>query len=334
MDRMRVAVWGLGRHAIANLLPAVRQSAGLELYGVCSRDANKVAQSSEAWSCHGWTNPSPMLSDASVDIVYVSTPIGLHAEHGRAVLAAKKHFWCEKPLTSRLDDTLAILNTSRALGLSVQEGHMYLYHPQFERLSRLLDEERIGRILSLWCCFGIPSLERPTFRSDPSLGGGALYDVGSYPVSALAALFPDPWTLKYSWTLNRDGVPIDTDGSCVIEVADGIEATLEWRINCGYRNEIQVWGTKGSIFTDRIFSKAADYVPYFRIRDVHGTETIEYSESANHFVRMLEVFRATISDDAAAEKERNAITRRAEMLERIRAKGSAASGQSGGLSRG
>jgi NDP-hexose-3-ketoreductase len=317
-SQMGLAVWGLGQHAIHKILPAVAATAGLTLYGVCSRNPMTVADSARTWKCQGWTEPETMLKDPGVEIVYVASPIGLHAEQGRAALTARKHLWCEKPLTSRLSDTLSLLEQSRGLGLSVCEGHMYLHHPQFVRLVKYLAEGRLGRILSISCVFGIPRLTNPGFRSDPSLGGGALFDVGSYPISAVQALFPhDRETVKYSSMLWRDATPVDTDGVCVIRLSSGVDATLEWRINSAYRSEIQIWGEEGSLFTEKVFSKPATYAPFFRIRDLHGVETVEHAESANHFVRMFESFRAMIGDSPAMESERLAIARRAHVLDHV-----------------
>jgi hypothetical protein len=115
----------------------------------------------------------------------------------------------------------------------------------------------------------------------------------------------------------RDGGPIDTDGNCLIELSNGAVATLEWKINSAYRNEIDVWGEEASLFTDKLFSKPAAYTPMFRLRNVQGVETIEYGEAANHFVLMLEAFRRSIPDDRAMESERRAIAQRAEVLDRI-----------------
>jgi predicted dehydrogenase len=315
---MGVVVWGLGLHAIDKILPALVEADGLMLYGVCSRNPTTVADCARTWGCKGWTDPRQMLEDPGVEIVYVATPIGLHAEHGDTALRARKHLWCEKPLTSRLEQTLSLIEQSRRLGLSLGEGHMYLHHPQFTRLAKYLSEGRLGRILGVSCAFGIPRLTNPGFRSDPSLSGGALFDVGSYPVSAVQALFPaERESVKYSSMSWRDGANVDTDGSCVLKFTNGAEAILEWRINSAYRSELQIWGEEGSLVTERVFSKPATYSPAFRLRDVHGVETIEHAEAGNHFVRMLEAFRLMVGNVQAMESERLAIARRAEVLHEI-----------------
>lgn len=320
----RLVVWGLGRHACKNVLPAISAASGVELYGVCSRNPTTVLECSTLWKCKGWTAPDSMLGDPRVEIVYVVTPIGLHAEHGKRVLEARKHLWCEKPLTSRLRRTLELMDLSRRHRLSICEGHMYLHHPQFRQLCTYVSEGRLGAIASVGCRFGIPRLEHPGFRSDPALGGGALFDVGCYPISAIQTLFPDETQrIAYSTVVSRNGEGVDTDGQALIQLSNGAVAHVEWRINVAYRNEIDVWGDKGSLFTDKVFSKPATYVPVFGIRDAHGAETTEPGEAADHFVIMLQDFRDMMDDVGTIESERRRIIRRAEVLEEIRSRGCA-----------
>jgi dTDP-3,4-didehydro-2,6-dideoxy-alpha-D-glucose 3-reductase len=319
MRSIRVAVWGVGHHASANILPAIAEVEGLELYGVCSRNPAVVSSCMNAWSCRGWTEPGLMLQDSAVDVIYVATPSGLHAAHGRQVLSAGKHLWCEKPLGCFLHETLDLLEMAESRRVSLCEAFMYLYHPQFERLSRYLSDGGLGAIRSITCRFGIPNLERASFRNDASLGGGALLDVGCYPISAIQALFPeDGVQVTHASVEKRDGSPVDTDGHAVIALSSGAEAYLEWRSGCSYRNEIDLWGENGSVSTQKIFSKAADYVPEFRTRDLRGVEKTESGASGNHFLSMLRSFRGTIDDPAAAESERSRIAMRAGTLDMIR----------------
>lgn len=318
MKALRLVVWGLGRHAVGRIVPAVAAVSGLDLHGVCSRSPASVASSTAQWKCRGWTDPESMLKDPSVDIVYVASPIALHAEHGRQVLEAGKHLWCEKPFTSRATSTRQLVELSRKHDRSICEGHMYLHHPQFRQLSSYIAGGRIGSIMGVAFRFGIPRLEHPGFRADPALDGGALFDVGCYPVSAVQALFPDAThRLAHSRVCWRDKSGIDTDGYAVLELSTGAVATLEWRRNVAYRNEIDVWGDRGSLFTDKIFSKSATYVPIFRFRDAQGAETTESGQAGDHFVAMLRDFREMIDDPAAIDVERGRVLWRAEVVDQI-----------------
>jgi predicted dehydrogenase len=319
MRPARVAVWGIGHHASTNILPAIAGVDGVELHGVCSRNANVVSGCMARWSCKGWTEPAAMLDDASVDVVYLATPTGLHAAQGLQALAAGKHLWCEKPLACTAAEALELVDVATERGASLCEAFMYLYHPQFEQLKRYLCGGTVGAVRSIACRFGIPTLERPSFRNDAALGGGALLDLACYPVSAVHALFPDEEAeVSHAGLENPRGSPVDTGGHAMIALSGGARAYLEWRTGCAYRNEIDMWGESGSISTQMIFSKAVDYVPEFRIRDLRGRERAESGSADNHFALMLRAFRATLDDPAAARRERSSIVRRAATLGMIR----------------
>lgn len=321
MRPIHVAVWGIGPHAERKILPAIAATDGLVLAGVCSRQPDRVSAATAAWGCRGWLDPDEMLADNGVDAVYVATPIGLHAEHGRRVIAAAKHLWCEKPLTMSAVDTAEILDRSREADRVVGEGLMFLHHAQFQELRRVLAEGQLGRLLAVTSRFGIPPLADPRFRNDRRLGGGALFDVGCYPVAALLALLPDAdMNVAYARVRARDGAAVDTEGKAVIESAQGVVADLEWRINSAYRNELFLWGERGSVWTDLVFSKPSDHVPVLVVRDVHGTETRVSCAAEDHFVRMLTDFRAMILERKLAAVERARVMARAVLLGKIQQK--------------
>ena len=108
-DKLGVAVWGLGRHARSRILPALISMDSLSLVGVCSRNEKIVTESAQKWRCHGWSNPNEMLDNPQVDIVYIATPIALHSTQVIQAFKAGKHVWCEKPLTSDLQDTINLV---------------------------------------------------------------------------------------------------------------------------------------------------------------------------------------------------------------------------------
>jgi len=199
---------------------------------------------------------------------------------------------------------------------------MHLHHPQFQQLSRFVAEGRFGTIRSVTSRFGIPPLEFDSFRSDPARGGGALLDLGCYPIAAVHGLFPQAeQQVRYSRVSARDGAAVDTDGFAVLQLSNGVVAQFEWRTGTAYRNDLEIWGDDGSVFTDKIYSKPPDYVPVFRWRDRRGEETLEQGQPADHFVNMLKSFGAAAADPRQAEEERRRITWRAVALDDIRTKG-------------
>ena len=80
---------------------------------------------------------------------------------------------------------------------------------------------------------------------------------------------------------------VDLEGSAILCFPCGTTAYLEWGVGRGYRNEIDIWSENGSLFTNKIFSKPADYVPKFRVRNLNGVESVEQGISDNHFASMF-----------------------------------------------
>jgi predicted dehydrogenase len=319
MTAINVAVWGLGPHAIKNILPALKVCPGIHLYGVCSRNSETVSKCALEFGCLGWSDSASMLEDSHVDVIYLSTPIGVHFIQGKAVLLANKHLWCEKPLAENLEQVLMLVNLSRERGLTLAEGFMYLYHSQFRYLQEVLHSEILGHVQSITCRFGIPPLVRPGFRVDPQVGGGAFLDVGSYPISAVTSFFPklSPEVL-FSEITSASGSRVDTTGRAILRYGNGVHVTLEWGINGSYRNEIDIWGSKGSVSSERFFSKPTDYSPRFRFLDLYGNESYKPGRPENHFLTMFTAFRKLMVDLVDAENERMIITRRAQLTDKIK----------------
>jgi dTDP-3,4-didehydro-2,6-dideoxy-alpha-D-glucose 3-reductase len=307
-----IVIWGLGNHALVNIIPAVLQQKKLNLYGICTRNKALLQKNQKLHNCLGWNDDLEMLKDKNIDIVYLSTPIGLHANQGVKVLNAGKHFWCEKPMSSNYLDTKKLINLSRERNLSIAEGFMYFHHPQFLRLKELLKMKILGEIMSANIRFGIPFLDKPGFRLNPELSGGAFWDVGCYPISAALSLFPNQnYEVISSKIISQKGYQVDTRGGAKILFNNTTEVNLDWAIGSSYRNEIDIWGEKNSIYTDKIFSKKNDYEPILNYRDNNGNLTIEKIQSSDHFSLMLEVFIKLLSDKSFQDIERDNILRRA-----------------------
>ncbi len=314
----RIAVWGLGKHAINRILPAINKVNGLQLLGVCSRTESVVNECAQIMDCQSWTDPNEMLNEQKLDIVYLATPIGLHAEQGMRVLQAGKHLWCEKPFTCEIAKSEVLIRISRSKGLTVAEGFMYLHHAQFKDVQNRIQSGMLGHIKDINLRFGFPFLERPGFRFDSSLCGGALWDVGSYTVSAALSLFRDESvTVDYVDISGRAGYDVDFDGTVILGFSGGAKALLSWHIGTSYRNEIDVWGEEGSLYSDKIFSKVDGFTPELKIRDQYGLETTEIFNSMNQFEEMFRKFLGLLDSTDEVERERRDILHRARVMDEI-----------------
>jgi len=259
-----------------------------------------------------------MLSNSDIDIVYLATPIGVHFKLAMQAIKAGKHVWCEKPLTCNLKDTKTLIQFAKENKKIVTEAFMFLHHPQFNKVQSFVADIKSGYVHSIICRFGIPSLKDPGFRLDPNLGGGALWDVGSYCVSAVLALFPDQKVqVLFSEVFKKESFPVDTEGRAVLRFSNGTSAYLEWGIGVGYKNEIELWSEKSSFYTDKIFSKPENYQPIYRSRDINGNESLEYGDISEQFQDMIYNFLNMFNSTEHTSIEYDSILARAGVMNKI-----------------
>ena len=316
MTILNIAVWGLGNHAKNRILPLLSTMDKIKMVGVCSRDSEMVKICAEQWSCYGWNDPLQMLNSNEVDVVYIATPIGTHFSLARQAIEAGKHVWCEKPLTCSYSDTQTLVLLAEEKGKILTESFMYLFHPQFQRVKKFVGDSK--RIYSVICRFGIPNLDKPGFRNNPKLCGGALWDVATYTTSALLSLFPDQQVeVIFAEVLTKDSSQVDSEGRVVLRFSQGVTAYLEWGVGVAYKNEIDLWAEDGSFFTDKIFSKPKEYQPQYRIRDLHGNENVENGEQSEQFMEMFHNFARIMSDKEEAIAEKKSILQRAKLMNDI-----------------
>ncbi len=316
MTITNVAVWGLGNHAKERILPVLYAMDEIVLVGVCSRNRKVVDECAKQWKCHGWISPGEMLNCDDVDVVYIATPIGVHFSLSEQALKAGKHVWCEKPLTCAYEETIFLVSLAEKVNKGLTESFMYLHHAQFHRVKQFIDESE--QVHSVICRFGIPALENPGFRNEPKLCGGALWDVASYTVSAIVALFPNQKVdILFSEVQQKEDSPVDTEGRVLLRFSRGATAYLEWGVGVAYKNELDVWAEDGSLFTEKIFSKPKDYKPKYYMHDLNGNVSVEHCEQSEQFVQMFHNFLQLIGDEQKIAAERKVILDRAKLMNDI-----------------
>ena len=304
LDKLPVALWGIGRHAIRRLLPAIEQSEALELLGVCTRNRELGPTTATKMQCRYYDTPAAMLADENVKAVIVSTPTGLHHENGAAVLNAGKHLLSEKPFSHSFQSTidlfeLAIRKEKRAIGCL-----MYKYHPQFQELKSIIQQGTLGELRALSIKFGMPALNANTFRDDPTQGGGAALDITCYPLSLAYQLLPNPPKLSASSIITRENSNTDTDGWCALE-SDGVIVDCHWGMGRAYQNNFEAWGSKGVLRCDRVFTKEEDHESQLVLYDYRGNRQADINTgAANAYVVMFDTIIANLNNASFFEFER------------------------------
>lgn len=297
-----VGLWGLGRHAFKNVLPAIAASVDVNLAGVCSRTAAKRDEATARWGGKSWADPAEMLASDDVQIVYVATPTGLHAAHGLQVLTAGKHLICEKSLASDFAGAERLLDCAAEGALVLCEALMFRHHPRFLAICAAVTADTFGRAVHAFSSFTIPPLENPGFRDDASLGGGALLDLGCYPLAAVTGLLGELSEIVRAGIAPPENGGVDRSGSASLLFRNGARADLCWGYDQAYSAELMVLGERQTLYARRVFAKDTGSDNTILLRDRFGAPAEIRIPDANGFVEMFAtVVRAM---DSAAERER------------------------------
>ena len=198
-----------------------------------------------------------MLSDENIDAVYIPLPPALHYMYGKKALEYGKHIFMEKPFTSELKCTEEIFELERHAVKAVHENYMLMYHSQLQEIDKILKEGILGDIRLYRLAFGFPERGKNDFRYNRKLGGGALLDCGGYTLKLADYLLGGEKTKIVASSLHySDKYEVDIGGTATLQSPVGI-AQLAFGMDNAYKCELEIWGSKGVLRNERIFTAPA-----------------------------------------------------------------------------
>lgn len=266
--KLRWGVVGTGRIA-DQLVRAWSLSKTNELVAIASRDAAK----GQAWAKknhagHVFEGYEKMLASDVVDAVYIPLPNGLHHEWTIKAAQHGKHVLCEKPLAGTAQQVREIIAARDANHVTIMEAFMYRFHPKTLKWKEMLDRGAVGEIHLIRASFTFFLREPRNIRMNKALAGGALMDLGCYPVniSRLAA-GTDPIAVYASavWGENAETVThdeprirtltgenaasegVDHTMSAVLEFPNNVKAVVDWSFTTDHHQWLGVAGSRGNL---------------------------------------------------------------------------------------
>jgi len=262
--------WGiLGAGGIADTFTTDLQGAGLTVAAVGSRGLDKARDFAERHgiaTAHG--SYEELVADPGVDAVYVATPHVFHHDNALLAIAAGKHVLVEKPFTVNADEAAAVLEAAAEADVVVLEAMWTRFLPQQLRLREVVRSGAIGepRLLTAHHLQSLPTDPRHRLN-DPALGGGALLDLGVYPVSFALDLLGPVDEIAATAVLSDQGV--DRRVGMTLRHASGATATLFAALDTAGENTATIYGSEGRIDVDATFYSPGG----FTVRDADGAVT-------------------------------------------------------------
>lgn len=246
MKPVRFGIVSTAKIARDWVIPAMKAVPECEVVAISSRDGSRAASvASEFGISKHYTSLSDLLNDDEVEAVYIPTPNNQHVDDAIAAARAGKHVLCEKPLALDAADALRLADVQRQTGVRISEAFMVRYHPRWLAARDIIRSGRLGRVTQIHATYSVINDNPQDIRFQPELGGGALGDVGVYPITAARFLFeaePVAATATFE-KLAPDGVDIAVAG--LLEFPDNRNLLFSGALLQAWAHWIMVVGTDG-----------------------------------------------------------------------------------------
>jgi xylose dehydrogenase (NAD/NADP) len=229
------------------ILEAAAASSELEVVAVASRTQERAdAYARERGIARAYGSYDALLADDTIDAVYISLPNSLHCEWSIRALEAGKHVLCEKPMSSSPAEVEAVFDVADACDRRCMEAFMWRHNPQTRRLEQLVADGAIGELRLVRSAFTYPMVDgESTVQMRPELDGGALMDIGCYPISAMRLVAGEPTAASARELQGTTGVDVRTVAS--LTLPDDVLAQLTCAFDLPERDELELLGSEGSI---------------------------------------------------------------------------------------
>ena len=307
--KLNIGVIGCAQIAERSVIPAMQALAEyFTVVGVASRDASKADAYADRLGVSAVVGYDALLDIPDLNAVYIPLPNGLHAEWIEKALDKGLHVLVEKSLACSLEEVQRLNQLAEAKGLALVENFQFRFHRQLQVVQNVVASGRLGALRCVRSSFGFPPFpDADNIRYDQALGGGALLDAGAYTLKVSQLLMGMDLKVSAANLNSEAGSEVDIWGGAYLQQKDGaLFAELAFGFDQQYQCSLEIWGSKGRLTTNRLFTAPPGYCAELIIESGMEREVIAV-EPDNHFENMLQHFYrlATVADGRAAEYAQN-----------------------------
>lgn len=252
-EKLGVALVALGRYSTNRLGPGLQQTGHCELRGIVTGTPSKIPVWQERYNIpdrnvYNYETMYRIADNDDIDIVYIVLPPGMHAEYSIIGAEAGKHVWCEKPMAMTVGECQSIIDAARKNRVQLTIGYRMQHEPNTQTIIRYGREKTYGTVENVRSGAGFVGRYEPgDWRVTADLGGGALYDMGVYPINAARhAVGEEPVAVSGRQTSERSEMFHEVDESTYFELEfpGGARAVCETSFG-NSTNYLDITGTDG-----------------------------------------------------------------------------------------
>ena len=309
MSLVKIGVIGCASIARRHMIPAILNLKDqYVLSGVASRSASKAKELGSLFGTKSFNNYESLLNEADLDAIYIPLPNSMHAEWIERALNRDIHVLVEKPMACNFEDVVQLNRMASEKSLVLVENFQFRFHSQLAVINKMVSDGVIGELRCIRSSFGFPPFSEPdNIRYIKALGGGALLDAGAYLLKIAQIFLGQNIEVSAANLFIDSKKDVDIWGGGYLSQKDGpLFAEIAFGFDNFYQCKLELWGSKGRIETNRIFTAPPGYMCKITVESPNGKKVLSV-ESQNHFEKMLFHFYDLINTrkDLAAEYAQN-----------------------------
>lgn len=246
MSNVRWGILGAGNIA-RSFAQDINRQAGMELSAVGSRSKEKAEQFGSELNIPGaYDSYEKLIADQDVDVVYIATPHVFHLEQSLLCLDAGKPILVEKPFMMNAEETAEVVTFARKKGLFCMEAMWMRFIPTMREAVKLITSGAIGEIQMISASLGYYNdFDSASRLFNPNLGGGAMLDLGVYPLSLIVQLLGRPLSIQARASIGASKV--DEHTACMMQFQNGAIAQFSANLQSQNRNDAFIIGSLGTL---------------------------------------------------------------------------------------
>jgi predicted dehydrogenase len=290
---LRIGLLGASRVAKYAAIAAAKDVEGVEITAIASRDPDKaLSYARENNIALAFGSYQDLIESDAVDAIYNGLPPNLHAQWSIAAVEAGKDVLCEKPFALDVSDVEAMLSAEAKTNRLIMEAQHTHYHPRHARIRQIVQSGQLGKIRHIEAQFDVPvPVSDEEIRWDGSVGGGAIWDLGIYPLYWLrATMGEEPTLVSARHSLNNKGADIWTEAT--FSFPGGATGAIRSSMQRDFAAWLRIVGEAGELYVDNPLSPKLQTLNL----TVEGVAKEECFTERPTYSFQLEAFRDAICD--------------------------------------
>ena len=321
--KINIGILGCANIAKRFIIPTLKEMEEFNLIGISSRTKVKADEFAKDFDTKAYYSYESLLEIQTLDAVYIPLPNSMHYEWIKRALEKDLHILVEKSMACELKEVKELNTIAKDKSLVLIENFQFRFHSQLQYIKDLVNNGKIGELRNVRASFGFPPFtDRDNIRYKKELGGGALLDAGAYPLKISQIFLGSDIRVESASLETPNSHEVDIFGSAYVKQNNGsLASQIAFGFDHFYQNSIELWGSKGKIYTNRIFTAAPGFEPTVEIETNEGKENVRLS-SDHHFKNILKHFYSQIVTKENIEDEYLQNINQARLIKELKEKAS------------